>query len=244
MSGPIVPVILARTDSSRLPGKVLKPLLAGRSVIEELILQLKDIASDVPCIAAPIVATTDRPEDESVVREASALGVKVHTGHVMPLMRLHEIAMSNPHGWLWRINADSPLILSPLIKKAAEIISVVDDDVQVISNLVERSFPYGVSLELYRASLISGISPEQATPEELEHLTPLLQQLKPREVYSVVAGDLALSSFDPTVRLTIDEEEDALFFSSLWDDIRFMAAQPGSLERVDYAYRRRLSNAI
>lgn len=240
MDGQIVPVIFARADSQRLPGKVLKPVLAGRSIVEELLQQLSCIASQVPIMAPPVIATTDRPADEPIVRAASEYGVAVKTGHLMPLMRLREIAEVNPESWLWRVNADSPLLLSLLIRYAADAIAAADADVKLITNLVERSFPYGVSLEMFRASMIAEINLGQSTEDECEHLSPLVWTLQSHEVCNVVAGDIGLSSFDPTVRLTIDLAEDARFFSSLWDDPEFQKNDPGSVERVDCAYRRRL----
>lgn len=243
MSLRIIPVIFARFDSRRLPGKVLNPLLNGKSIIEELQGQLSVIAKQISCVADPIIATTIRAEDEPVVRAASRMEFAFMTGDLLPLMRLHEVALANPQDWLWRLNADSPLLLWPLIEHVAEELSVIDDEVQVITNLVDRSFPYGVSLEIFRASMISQINLGQATTEECEHLTPIIQRLSSPELRSVVAGDLGLSPFDSTVRLTVDDAEDAAFFRLLWSDSGFRRTLPGSIERMEYAYRRRLTNA-
>jgi spore coat polysaccharide biosynthesis protein SpsF (cytidylyltransferase family) len=171
------------------------------------------------------------------------MGVDVLAGHLLPLMRLRDIAANHSQGWLWRLNADSPLILQPLIEKAAGELAVINDEVQVMTNLAERSFPYGVSLEMFRAGMIIQIDLEKASPEEGEHLTPLMQRLPPQSIRGIVASDLGLADFDSSVRLTIDDAADAAFFGSLWDDPDFQSTRPGSVERVEYAYRRRLSNA-
>lgn len=243
MNSCIVPVIFARLDSRRLPGKVLQPLLGGRSVVEELLEQLRGLVGRIPQVARPVIATTTRSVDEPLVRAGSAMKATVVTGHLSPLMRLREISLANPEGWLWRLNADSPLILEPLIERAAEELAALDGGVQVITNLVERSFPYGVSLEMFRADMIMRINADKVTPEESEHLTPIVQRFPPESIRGITAGDLGLPRFDPRIRLTIDDAEDAAFFSSLWDDPDFQGTIPGSLERVEYAYRKRLSNA-
>lgn len=243
MSSHIVPVILARFDSRRLPGKVLKPLLGGKTIIEEILEQVKFIVAQIPIVAPPVVATTDRSVDEPIVCVASAQDATVSIGHLLPLIRLQEIAMVNPEDWLWRLNADSPFILQQLVEWVAEKLPGLDDEVQVITNLVERSFPYGVTLEIFRADMIMGIDAQRAIPEELEHLTPIVRRLPPEGVRSVVADDLGCPSFDSAVRLTIDDAEDAAFFRSLWEDPGFQQTRPGSMERVEYAYQRRLSNA-
>lgn len=242
MSARIVPIIFARFDSQRLPGKVLKPLLGGKSIVEELLQQLDLFTRQVPHLVAPIIATTSRPVDRPILQLASEMGVDVQAGHLLPLIRLQDIAARHPRAWLWRLNADSPLLLQLLLERAAEEISLIRDESMVITNLVERSFPYGISLEMFRADMIAGISADQATPEESEHLTPIVKRLSPGSVNGIVADDLGLSRFDASVRLTIDDLEDAEFFRSLWDDTEFQGLRPGSLERVEYAYRRRRMN--
>lgn len=241
MSASIIPVIFARLDSRRLPGKVLEPLLGGQCVIDELLVQLGRMAEQVPCVIEPIIATTSRAVDEPLVHKARLAGVAAVTDHFAPLKRLSAIAAAHPQCWLWRVNADSPLLLQPLIEFAAAQLQGMDDQVHVITNLVDRSFPYGVSLEMFRAAMINAVNLDQATPEQLEHITPVTQQLPSRAVFGVTAGDLDLARFDPGVRLTIDDATDAGFFRALWTDPDFQRTRPGSVERVNYAYNRRRS---
>lgn len=243
LSAGIIPVIFARLDSRRLPGKVLDPLLQENCVIDELLDQLARIAAHVPAVTEPVIATTGRMVDEPVVRKARSKGVTAITSHFAPLKRLRTIAAANPHDWLWRVNADSPLLLEPLIEYAAGRLLTVDDQVQIITNLVDRSFPYGISLELFRAGMINSINTDQATQEQLEHITPVMQQLLSRAVQGVTADELGLSRFDSSVRLTIDDATDAEFFRLLWADHDFQKTRPCSVERVDYAYKRRLAGA-
>lgn len=241
MSAVIIPVIFARLDSRRLPGKVLEPLLDGKCIIDELLVQLGLIAEQVPGVTEPVIATTARAVDEPLVHKARLEGITAIADHFAPLKRLRAIAAANPHCWLWRVNADSPLLLQPLIEYAAAQLPMMDDQVQVITNLVDRSFPYGVSLEMFRAAMINGIDPDEATEEQLEHITPVTQQLPPSAIHGMTAHDLGLSRFDPSIRLTIDDAADAGFFRALWADPDFQRTRPGSVERVNYAHNRRRS---
>ncbi|NWO06300.1 MAG: hypothetical protein HLX50_11565 [Alteromonadaceae bacterium] len=242
MSSRIVPVIFARLDSRRLPGKVLEPLLGGKSIIEELLAQVAALVQKRAEFSPPIVATTDRAVDEPIVRAAAAMGVDVVRGDSLPLVRLAEVARLYPQDWLWRLNADSPLLLQALIEKAAAS-PALEDGTAMITNLIERSFPYGVSLEMYRADTILGIDTDKATAQEREHITPIVKNVPLGAVKNIVADDLGLSRFAPDVRLTVDTEEDAIFFRSLWKDSEFRGTHPGSVERVECAYRKRLLNA-
>ena len=205
--------------------------------------QLNLIASKVPCVANPVIATTSRVDDKPIVSWAQREGVDVIGGEFLPLERLQGVAAADSEAWLWRVNADSPLILQALIGRAAAELSAGGEHVQLITNLVERSFPYGVSLEMYRASMIAGINLAEATDEELEHITPIMQRLPPASIRAITAENLGLLNFNSAVRLTVDNEEDAVFFSSLWNDPYFQKTCPGSLERIDYAYRKRMADA-
>jgi len=242
MSLRIVPVIFARLDSRRLPGKVLEPLLGGKSIVEELLVQLRDLRQRRTQFASPIIATTDRAVDEPIVRTAAAMDVSVLQGDSLPLMRLGEVSRLYPQDWLWRLNADSPLLLLNLIEKAVEVLAR-NNGIEAVTNLAERSFPYGVSLEMFRAGVIRNIDTEKVSPQACEHISPVLKDIPQEKIQNIVADDLGLPRFAADVRLTIDNVEDAEFFSSLWDDPKFRRTRPGSVERVEYAYRKRLLNA-
>src|SRR4051812_27040937 len=71
----ILAVLQARMSSTRLPGKVLRPVL-GRPLLS---LQLERIAHSKK-IHKLIVATSDRPDDDRIATLAQSEGVKVHRG--------------------------------------------------------------------------------------------------------------------------------------------------------------------
>jgi spore coat polysaccharide biosynthesis protein SpsF len=243
LSVQIVPVVLARLDSSRLPGKVLAPLLSGTSIIEQLLEQVGCLAARRTVLAPPIVATTDRAVDAPIVRTAEGLGAAVARGSLWPLARLSSIARSYPSAWIWRLNADSPLLLFRLIERALEFVQEQGQHLKVVSNLEERTFPYGISLEFFRSDLLAGIDTGDMTAEEREHVTPLIRRLPAAARHGVCAEDLGLDRYDPGVRLTIDDRDDAAFFEHLWSDAAFVATAPGSVDRVEFAYRKRAAHA-
>ncbi|CCH17257.1 Spore coat polysaccharide biosynthesis protein [Micromonospora lupini str. Lupac 08] len=73
----IVGIVQARMGSSRLPGKVLRPL-AGRSVLGRVV----RAARDSGVLADLVVATSTDTVDDAVVDECRRLGVPCHRGPV------------------------------------------------------------------------------------------------------------------------------------------------------------------
>ncbi len=235
----IVPVILARADSTRLPGKVLAPIYSGRSIVQHLCEQVHILASEIDCIAPPILATSHRKQDDEVGKLGELNNIEVHRGDLQPLVRLCEIASSKQNVWLWRLNADSPLILFPLIKHVADIKNKINSSTPLVTNLVNRTFPYGISLEMFRSSWLNNLKETRFTQDESENITHIKDRLDESDIYSVEANDLGISSFQSTVRLTIDYDYDADFFNSLWNKRAFVSTEIGSIERITYAYKER-----
>ncbi|WP_218417986.1 cytidylyltransferase domain-containing protein [Alteromonas lipotrueae] len=236
----ILPVVFARADSSRLPGKVLSPILGSHSVIDCIITQVRALAYEESAIAEPVIATSTRSVDDSIARYGEGKGVQVYRGALSPMLRLCELASANVDAWLWRLNADSPLILFPLIKHIVSKLSDMDDATQLITNLNKRTFPYGISLEMYCSRWLREIVNSSHTEEEREHITPICKRLNNDNICNIEANDLSIPDFDSTVRLTIDYEEDADFFGSLWLHPVFDSTEVGSIERITMAYKERI----
>ena len=236
----ILPVVLARADSNRLPGKVLSPILSGHSVIDYINTQVIALTKDIDGMAKPVIATSIRPVDDVIEHYGEENGISVYRGALSPMQRMCEVANSNGDTWLWRLNADSPLILFPLIKHVAARLNDIDKATLLITNLRKRTFPYGISLEMYYAEWLRELFNNKHTEEEKEHITPIYKRLNSNNICNIEANDLSIQDFDSSVRLTIDYEEDADFFGALWMHRAFDNTQAGSLERINMAYKERI----
>ncbi len=75
MEGNIVIVVQARMSSTRLPGKVMMPIL-GESLLARMIERLKQIKYP----ATLVIATSDSEEDDVIMQEAIKLGIPYYRG--------------------------------------------------------------------------------------------------------------------------------------------------------------------
>jgi spore coat polysaccharide biosynthesis protein SpsF len=102
----IVAVIQARMGSSRLPGKVARPV-AGATLLERMI----ERVAAARYLDEIVVATTRRPEDRAIIEICQPLRVPVYAGHPTDLLDRHlQAARATGAEALIKIPSDCPLI--------------------------------------------------------------------------------------------------------------------------------------
>src|SRR5262245_3488344 len=106
-----VAIIQARFGSTRLPGKVLKPLgnIQGRrSIVLDHAIQR---CRAVPSVDAVVIATTDREEDGAIVAAAERAGALVHRGSAEDVLSRYAGAAKRADAdVVLRVTSDCPLI--------------------------------------------------------------------------------------------------------------------------------------
>ena len=106
-------IIQARMGSSRCPGKTLAPL-KGIPLLQWLIKQIANIET----IDKIIIATTDRAEDESIVRLCESLDVDVFQGSENDVLsRYYHCSVLHGLTTVIRITGDCVFITPTLLPK-------------------------------------------------------------------------------------------------------------------------------
>src|SRR5687767_5176706 len=137
-------IVLARLDSSRLPNKALHKI-NGKPLIEYCIAPLLDNPMFIP-----ILATSDRHIDDPLESIARKNGIKVFRGSLENIaQRVEECIKYYNISAFARINGDSPFVRKELLEDGFSLME--RDHLDLVTNLVPRSFPYGISLEIIRS---------------------------------------------------------------------------------------------
>ena len=138
-----VAVVQARMGSTRLPGKVMLPLLGEPALT--LVLRRLGRARTLDEV---VVATTPLPEDDPIVELAERTGHRVVRGSETDVLdRYLAAARATDAGVVVRITSDCPLI-------DPEVVNLVVDEfrasgVDFASNmLVPWTFPVGLAVEV------------------------------------------------------------------------------------------------
>jgi spore coat polysaccharide biosynthesis protein SpsF len=190
-------IILARTDSRRLPRKALREV-DGLPLIRYVIERAKQINCSQPLI----LATTDRPLDDELARYAENSGALVYRGAAADVAcRALECAHCFSLDFFVRLNGDSPFLDPRLIDSSS---TLCGKDCDLISNLPCKRFPYGISVEWIRTKSLERAYPYM-TEANKEHLTQFFYE-HPNH-YRICAIKKKGPSLR-NVRLVVDTPED------------------------------------
>ncbi len=201
-------VILARMDSRRLPGKVLVDI-HGRSLLSYVAERVRRAP-----LASVIIATSSRAIDDPITTAAAALDIAVYRGSTEDVAtRMLEAARNQRFDWFVRINADSPFFDPNLIAQGVEC--VVARELDFVTNLLPRTFPYGVALELVRTEIFAELIERDKRLEAREH--PMMAVYG--QLNTITWENIADPSAEPNgettkVRMTIDTPEDLTAFTA------------------------------
>ena len=191
-------VIQARASSTRLPGKVLRPL-AGRSVLGWVV----RAAAAAPGIDNVIVATSVEGDDDAVAEEAERQGALVARGPLDDVLARFALAGElYPADAVVRLTADCPLLDPALIGQLAGLWRA-QPSLDYVSTVLVRTLPRGFDAELVRAGTLD----EQvatAKGADREHVTSGIYANP--EKYA--CSGIVVSPAAEDLRVTLDTAED------------------------------------
>jgi len=158
-------VILARLDSSRLPGKQLK-MVKGKLLLDYVLERARRIEG----VDKVVLATTARSLDDPLEEFAGERGIAVFRGSAEDVAG-RVLACARHFGFdAWvRVNADSPLLDFKLFSKALEIFRSGGFD--IVTNVLRRTFPVGNSVEVFSTNVFAKGYAKMTSPEHFEHVT-------------------------------------------------------------------------
>ena len=223
----IAAVILARMSSRRLPGKMLRKL-AGRPLIDHVI----DRACRIRSVAQPVIATSDESSDDCLAAHCEARPVDVFRGALdNAARRVRDCAVEYGWDYFARINGDSPFLDPDLIERGLG--RAIEGGLDLVTNLQPRTYPYGVTVEVFAMQAYQAAFARMSRPEDLEHVSAFFyRHLAEFRYVNLVSPN----GNNADVHLTIDDEADLVRAEAL---IRGLG--PGydraGLDRIVTTYR-------
>jgi spore coat polysaccharide biosynthesis protein SpsF len=186
--------------SSRLPGKVLMPLL-GRPMLGQQLDRLRRCRS----LDAIMIATTDRPTDDPVVAFCEREGVPSHRGSEHDVLsRFAGAAQQASADVVLRATADCPLIDPGVVDACVERFLDPSSSFDYVSNCIVRTFPRGMDTEVFTRAALDAANREATDPSDREHVTPFLYRHPER----FQLGSYTRDTDESRYRLTVDTQAD------------------------------------
>jgi spore coat polysaccharide biosynthesis protein SpsF len=193
-------VVQARMGSTRLPGKVLRPL-AGRPMLALMLARLAPLRD-----AGVIVATSELDRDDPIADLCEHEGVPCVRGAESDVLaRFVAAADAHPADHIVRLTADCPLIDPGLVR--AVIDTHIAARADYTSNTLLRTFPDGLDVEVMRFATLQEAGTRAAESDEREHVTPFVVR-RPEQFR--LAAHLGPRDLEDE-RWTVDTAEDFAF---------------------------------
>lgn len=214
MTDKTVIVVQARVSSSRLPGKVMLPIL-GKRLLYRMIERLKKVKHQVQLI----VATSHEAQDDVIEKESLRMGVACFRGSLNNLIDRHyQAALLFNADHVVKIPSDCPLIDPNIVDDVLGYYFASPGKYDYVSNLHPATFPDGNDVEIMSINCLEKTWREAKRPLELEHTTPYIWENP--EKFSIgnliwgAGNDLSMSH-----RFTIDYEADYQFIKRVYEEL-------------------------
>lgn len=201
-------ILQARMSSTRLPGKVMKPL-AGRPMIERQIERLRRCQT----LDRLIVATSDDGSDDELATFLAGAGIELFRGSLSDVLARYAGAIEalSVRGAVVRLTADCPLA-DPLVIDACVRLQA-EAGVDYASNSFRRTYPRGLDVEVFGAEHLLEAAREASDPYDREHVTPFLYRNPGR----FSRAELVQPRDDSALRWTVDTPDDFAFVERVYE---------------------------
>jgi spore coat polysaccharide biosynthesis protein SpsF len=204
----IVLIVQARMGSTRLPGKVLLPVM-GRPILAYQLDRLKNVkyANEI------VIATSDNKCDDSIVEYCEQNNVAFYQGSESDVLsRFFNAATKFKADIVVRLTADCPLIDPAVID---QVIAVYCEDMgqrTYVCNTLERTYPRGMDVEVFPVGLLHEANRYAKTKHDREHVTPYLIR---NDLNNIVLRNVTYYKNISAYRFTLDYSKDFKQISSI-----------------------------
>lgn len=198
-------IIQARTGSSRLPGKMIKPFYENLTIPEIIAGRLKNFFPNIPII----VATSNSEKDDVLAKKMLEAGFEVHRGDEEDVLRRFLTAVNKKnHEVVIRVCADNPFLDVDLIQDLmVNWTSEMDYLAHQINGLPSMKTAYGFFAELTTINALEKVSDMTDEMFYHEHVTNYIYGNTHQFNVNWVQVDTLISD-NTDVRLTVDTSAD------------------------------------
>jgi spore coat polysaccharide biosynthesis protein SpsF len=236
----VLGILQARVSSTRLPGKVLLPILDQPMLARQI-----ERVKRAKFVNNLVVATSNDSSDDQIQKLCTDFRVDCYRGSLNDVLdRFYQVAKLVKPDHIVRLTGDCPLIDSMVIDQVIEY--HLQKKYDYTSNVLEPTYPDGLDVEVMKADVLSYAWGHASLQSQREHVTLYINQHP--EIFSLgcLKNNVDLSS----LRWTVDELEDYEFVSKVYqelyqnkknfntNDILTLLKQKPELIRINVNYKR------
>lgn len=205
----ILAILQARTSSSRLPGKVMKPIL-GKPMLE---LQIERILRSRR-IEKLVVATSRNKEDNPIEDLCKTMGIDCYRGDLNNVLdRFYQVARTWKAENIVRLTGDCPLSDPEKIDQLIDFF--MKKSIDYASNCEIPKLPDGLDAEILTFNALKKTWQNAQRSDEKEHVTLYINNHSDlfRQDHLIYDKDYS------HMRWTVDEPEDFIFVQKIYENL-------------------------
>ncbi len=219
-----VAIIQARMNSTRFPGKILRPL-HGKSLIQWVV----DAAKKIDLIDEVIVATSDTDQEKSLIEHCKNANINVFQGSETDVLsRYYEASKKYKADNIIRLTADCPLLDPQTCSQVLYLLIQSKSD--YVSNVLPPTWPDGLDCEAFTFKTLETAHKNATKTSDREHVTAYItsrqHQFKTANV-SCPFPDLSKH------RWTVDHQDDLAYLEKLLDKTNGQTSMTKLLRVID-----------
>jgi spore coat polysaccharide biosynthesis protein SpsF len=198
-------IVQARMSSSRFPGKVVYPVM-GKPMLQYLLESLQHCRT----IDAVVVATSAERSDNPLAEFCWTYGIPCFRGSLQDVaQRFVGVLEQYQFDAFVRVSGDSPLLDHRIVESAAGMYR--EGRFDLVTNVFERTFPKGQSVEAMSAEVFQRAYPLMRTDADREHVTPY---------FYTHAADFVIHNFESggdysRLQMSVDSPADMKHFEAV-----------------------------
>lgn len=191
-------IVQARMNSSRLPGKVLRPLF-GKPMLQYTLERIGHARS----IDYLVVATSKKGSDDPIEKFCKGYGIDCYRGSLENVAErfLGVIGQYRLDAFV-RICADSPFVDQGIVDQAVEFFR--NGNYDMVTNTLVRSFPKGQSVEVVGANVFRAAYSRFNESSDFEHVTRYFHTYK--DQFNI--HNFSAKGNNSEIQLSVDTPED------------------------------------
>jgi spore coat polysaccharide biosynthesis protein SpsF (cytidylyltransferase family) len=147
----IVGIVQARTNSSRLPKKVLADI-EGKPLIWHIVNRLKQVQN----ISDVVISTTVNDADKQLCRFADSENIPYYAGSEYDILdRLYQTGKKFDSTILIKVNGDCPLIDPTIINRGLDLYLASEKAPDLVVNSLKNTYPDGTQFGIFNFKTLS-----------------------------------------------------------------------------------------
>lgn len=202
-----VVIIQARMGSTRLPGKILKPI-CGKEMLWHIVTRARGARG----VAQTILATTTQSCDDAVAEFCLQKDIPFFRGSEENVLeRYYKCAVENDADVIIRLTCDNPLIDPRIIDRTIEAFTS-SDSLDYLK--YRKGLPLGFQVEIFSMSALKKAYTLASLPQHFEHVTNIMYTDSNNFKYALAPQEGEDFS---CLRWTVDTLEDYTLASKIYE---------------------------